>query len=145
MTDLRSRPLDELSDGQRQRAWIALALAQQTDILLLDEPTTFVDVAQQVEVLGLLADLVADHGRTVVMVLHDINQACRYADYVVAMRAGRVHAAGSPADVVDAAFVQDVFGLDARVIADPSPARRCAFPWAAACVTPTGPSRRALR
>jgi len=119
MTDLRDRPLDELSGGQRQRAWIAMTLAQETEILLLDEPTTFLDLAHQIEVLDLLSTLVADHGRTVVMVLHDINQACRYADHVVAMRDGRIHAAGAPEDVVDARLVQDVFGLAACVIADP--------------------------
>ena len=117
--ELRSRPLDGLSGGQRQRAWIAMALAQHTDIMLLDEPTTFLDLAHQIEVLDLLADLVAGHGRTVVMVLHDINQACRYADHVVAMRDGRVHAAGTPGDVVDATLVKDVFGVEARVIEDP--------------------------
>jgi iron complex transport system ATP-binding protein len=116
---LRGRPLDVLSGGQRQRAWIAMTLAQQTEIVLLDEPTTFLDLAHQIEVLDLLAELVAEHGRTVVMVLHDINQACRYADHLVAMRDGRVHTTGSPADVVDAALVQEVFGLPARVIEDP--------------------------
>jgi iron complex transport system ATP-binding protein len=119
MTELRSRPLDELSGGQRQRAWIAMTLAQQTEILLLDEPTTFLDLAHQIEVLDLLADLVADLGRTVVMVLHDVNQACRYADHVVAMLDGRIHAAGAPKDVIDAELVDDVFGLAACVIADP--------------------------
>jgi iron complex transport system ATP-binding protein len=117
--ELRRRPLDELSGGQRQRAWIAMTLAQQTENLLLDEPTTFLDLAHQVEVLELLAGLVAGHGRTVVMVLHDLNQACRYADHVVALRDGRVHAAGAPAQIVDAGFVRDVFGLAARVVADP--------------------------
>jgi iron complex transport system ATP-binding protein len=116
---LRDRPLDELSGGQRQRAWIAMTLAQQTEILLLDEPTTFLDLAHQVEVLDLLAGLVAGHGRTVVMVLHDLNQACRYADHLVALRDGRLHASGAPAEIVDAAFVQDVFGLPARVVQDP--------------------------
>jgi ABC-type cobalamin/Fe3+-siderophores transport system ATPase subunit len=119
MSGLRSRPLDDLSGGQRQRAWIAMALAQQTDILLLDEPTTFLDLAHQIEVLDLLTDLVAAHARTVVMVLHDVNQACRYADHIVAMRDGRIHAAGAPADVMDATLVQDVFGIEARVIEDP--------------------------
>jgi iron complex transport system ATP-binding protein len=119
MSELRSRPLDDLSGGQRQRAWIAMALAQQTDILLLDEPTTFLDIAHQIEVLDLLTDLVAAHGRTVVMVLHDVNQACRYADHIVAMRDGRIHAAGAPADVMDATLVKDVFGIEARVIEDP--------------------------
>jgi iron complex transport system ATP-binding protein len=118
-SDLRERPLDELSGGQRQRAWIAMTLAQQTEILLLDEPTTFLDLAHQIEILDLLADLVADHGRTVVMVLHDLNQACRYADRLVAMRDGRVHRSGPPAEVVDAELVREVFGLSAQVIADP--------------------------
>ena len=118
-TDLRARPLDELSGGQRQRAWIAMALAQETELLLLDEPTTFLDLAHQIDVLELLDGLVAERGRTVVMVLHDINQACRYADQLVALRDGRIHAAGAPGDVVDAAFVHDVFGLEARVVEDP--------------------------
>jgi iron complex transport system ATP-binding protein len=117
--ELRDRPLDELSGGQRQRAWIAMTLAQETEIVLLDEPTTFLDLAHQVEVLDLLAELVAAHGRTVVMVLHDLNQASRYADHLVAMREGRVHTTGAPADVVDAALVREVFGLRARVIEDP--------------------------
>ena len=117
--DLRGRPLDELSGGQRQRAWIAMTLAQQTELLLLDEPTTFLDLAHQIDVLDLLDGLVAEHGRTVVMVLHDINQACRYADHLVAVRDGRIHAAGPPGDIVDDALIRDVFGLDAQVIEDP--------------------------
>jgi iron complex transport system ATP-binding protein len=116
---LRDRPIDELSGGQRQRAWIAMTLAQQTELLLLDEPTTFLDLAHQIDVLDLLDGLVADRGRTVVMVIHDLNQACRYADHLVAVRGGRVHAAGPPADVVDDAFVRDVFGLESRVVEDP--------------------------
>lgn len=119
MGALRERPLDELSGGQRQRGWIAMTLAQQTELVLLDEPTTFLDLAHQVDVLDLLDGLVADHGRTVVMVLHDLNQACRYADQLVAVVDGRVHAAGPPGDVVDADFVRDVFGLDAHVAEDP--------------------------
>jgi iron complex transport system ATP-binding protein len=119
MDELRGRPLDELSGGQRQRAWIAMTLAQQTELLLLDEPTTFLDLAHQVEVLELLDHLVAEHGRTVVMVVHDINQACRYADQLVAVCGGRVHAAGAPVDIVDAAFIREVFGLDAHVTEDP--------------------------
>ena len=117
--DLRGRPVDELSGGQRQRAWIAMTLAQETELLLLDEPTTFLDLAHQIEVLDLLDGLVAERGRTVVMVLHDLNQACRYADSLVALRDGRVHVAGAPSDVVDASFVQDVFGLDAHILDDP--------------------------
>jgi iron complex transport system ATP-binding protein len=118
-TELRHRAVDQLSGGQRQRAWIAMTLAQETELLLLDEPTTFLDLAHQVDVLELLDALVAEHGRTVVMVLHDLNQACRYADHLVAVRDGRVHAAGLPADVVDAAFVRDVFGVDVHVAEDP--------------------------
>lgn len=116
---LAERLVDELSGGQRQRAWIAMVLAQDTELILLDEPTTFLDLAHQVEVLELLDALVQDHGRTVVAVLHDLNQACRYADRLVALVAGRVHAVGAPAEVVDDAFVRDVFGLQARVIDDP--------------------------
>jgi len=116
---LRDRVLDELSGGQRQRAWIAMALAQDTELLLLDEPTTYLDLAHQVEVLDLLADLNEQQGRTVVLVLHDLNQAARYAHHLVAMRDGRVHAQGAPADVVDARLVADVFGLAAAVVRDP--------------------------
>lgn len=116
---LRRRLVDELSGGQRQRAWIAMALAQETDLLLLDEPTTFLDLAHQIDVLGLLDELVATHHRTVVLVLHDINQACRYADRIVALVRGRVHAAGAPDVIVDAALMRDVFGVDALVTSDP--------------------------
>ena len=118
ITDLRDRPLDRLSGGQRQRAWIAMALAQDTPILLLDEPTTFLDLAHQLEVLDLLADLNAQ-GRTIGIVLHDLNHACRYAHHLVALRDGRVHAAGAPEEIVDEELVQAVFGLRSRVIPDP--------------------------
>ena len=117
--DLAHRPVDELSGGQRQRVWIAMALAQETDLLLLDEPTTYLDVAHQVEVLDLLLDLNAARGATVVMVLHDLNVAGRYADRLLAMREGRVVAAGPPSEVVTPALVRDVFGLEAQVIDDP--------------------------
>jgi len=117
--DLADRPVDELSGGQRQRAWIAMALAQGTEILLLDEPTTYLDMAHQVEVLDLLADLNATEGRTVVLVLHDLNQACRYAHHLVAMAGGRIVAEGPPADVVTEDLVRQVFGLDTRIIPDP--------------------------
>ena len=119
MTELADRLVDELSGGQRQRAWIALALAQGAPLMLLDEPTTFLDLAHQVEVLDLLADLNAREGRTIVMVLHDLNLACRYADHVVAMGAGAIIAEGDPTEVVDAALVAKVFGLQSRVIPDP--------------------------
>jgi len=117
--DLADRPVDELSGGQRQRVWIAMALAQDTDLLLLDEPTTYLDVAHQVEMLDLLTDLNRTRGTTIVMVLHELNLAARYADHLVAMKAGRVVAEGSPRAVVTEEAVRAVFGLDNRVIPDP--------------------------
>lgn len=117
--DLADRAVDELSGGQRQRVWIAMALAQRTDVLLLDEPTTFLDLAHQLEVLDLLTDLNVQRGTTIVMVLHDINLAARYADHLVAMRSGRVVAAGAPAQILNASLMREVFGLDTRVITDP--------------------------
>jgi len=117
--DLVDRHLNELSGGQRQRVWIAMALAQETDVLLLDEPTTFLDLNFQVEVLDLLTDLNRDRGTTVVMVLHDLNLACRYADHVIAMRDGRIVVEGRPGEVVDAGVVQQVFDLTCDVIPDP--------------------------
>ncbi|QEO15351.1 ABC transporter ATP-binding protein [Agromyces intestinalis] len=117
--DLMRRRVLELSGGQRQRVWIAMALAQETDILLLDEPTTFLDVNYQVEVLDLLADLNRERGTTVVMVLHELGLACRYADHVIAMRDGRIIAEGSPNAVVTAPLVERVFDLRCEVIADP--------------------------
>ncbi|HEY0186681.1 MAG TPA: ABC transporter ATP-binding protein [Cellulomonas sp.] len=117
--DLADRPVDELSGGQRQRAWIAMVLAQETGILLLDEPTTYLDVAHQVELLDLCLRFRRDRGTTIVAVLHDLNQAFRYADRVVMMKDGRVVAAGPPAQVADAELVRDVFGLPCLVIPDP--------------------------
>ncbi len=117
--DLADRAVDELSGGQRQRVWIAMALAQETDILLLDEPTTFLDVAHQVEVLDLLRDLNHDRGTTIVMVLHDMNMAARYADHLIALSGGRIVAAGEPADVLTPEMIREVFDLDCRVIEDP--------------------------
>ncbi|WP_370410409.1 ABC transporter ATP-binding protein [Streptomyces fradiae] len=114
--DLATRSIDELSGGQRQRVWIAMALAQDTPVLLLDEPTTYLDLAHQVDVLELVAELNRVDGRTVVMVLHELNLACRYADHLIAMRDGQVIAAGTPSDVVTPDLVQDVFGLRAAVI-----------------------------
>ncbi|WP_022867298.1 ABC transporter ATP-binding protein [Schaalia vaccimaxillae] len=116
---LADRPIDELSGGQRQRVWIAMALAQRTDVLLLDEPTTFLDLANQIEVLDLLRDLNERRGTTVVIVLHDINLAARYADHIVAMKKGRIVASGAPTDIVDEALIRQVFDLQSRVIADP--------------------------
>ncbi|MDQ7877948.1 ABC transporter ATP-binding protein [Microbacterium sp. QXD-8] len=117
--DLADRSVDELSGGQRQRAWIAMALAQETDILLLDEPTTFLDVAHQVEVLDLLTDLNRERGTTIVMVLHDMNLAARYSDHLFALRAGRIVAAGAPGDVMTSELIREVFDLDALVVPDP--------------------------
>ncbi|MER7459807.1 ABC transporter ATP-binding protein [Micromonospora sp. NPDC126480] len=116
---LADRPVDTLSGGQRQRVWIAMTLAQDTEALLLDEPTTFLDLAHQVEVLDLLHRLRAERGRTVVAVLHDLNQAARYADHLVAMRSGAVVAAGPPRDILTAELVRDVFGLDCVVVPCP--------------------------
>ena len=126
--DLAERPIDELSGGQRQRVWIAMALAQQTDILLLDEPTTFLDINHQIEVLDLLTDLNRMRGTTVVMVLHDLNLAARYADHLVAIADGRVHISGRPEDVLTEETVRDVFGLDSRVIEDPTSGRPIMLP-----------------
>ncbi|MFD0340040.1 ABC transporter ATP-binding protein [Streptomyces sp. NPDC127117] len=116
--DLAGRPVQELSGGQRQRVWMAMVLAQQTPHLLLDEPTSFLDITHQYQLLGLLARL-RDEGRTVVAVLHDINQACRFADHLIAMKDGRVVAEGDPGDVVDAALIKDVFDLPSVIVPDP--------------------------
>jgi iron complex transport system ATP-binding protein len=118
LTMFADRPVDTLSGGQRQRAWIAMALAQQTDILLLDEPTTYLDLAYQMDVLDLLDDLNAQ-GRTIVMVLHDLNQAARYADTMVALRGGQIVAQGAPDDVMTPDTILQVFGLTAEVVTDP--------------------------
>lgn len=119
ITDLADRSVDELSGGQRQRVWIAMALAQETDILLLDEPTTFLDVAHQVEVLDLLTDLSVSRGTTIVMVLHDLNLAARYSDELVAMRGGQVHALGAPDDILTHTLVEEVFGMANQITTDP--------------------------
>jgi len=118
--DLAERDIEELSGGQRQRVWIAMAVAQQTDLLLLDEPTTYLDIAHQLDVLELVAALNRDHGRTIVMVLHDLNLACRYAHHIVAMRAGRIVAEGAPADVVTTGLLREVFGVEGAVMTDPA-------------------------
>ena len=117
--ELRSRHVDELSGGQRQRVWAAMALAQQTPILLLDEPTTFLDIAHQIELLDLFADL-HEAGNTLVAVLHDLNHAARYATHLIAMKDGAIVAEGAPRDVVTPELVRDVFGLKCRVIEDPA-------------------------
>lgn len=116
---LADRPIEDMSGGQRQRVWIAMALAQQTDVLLLDEPTTYLDLAHQIEVLDLLADLNERRGTTIVIVMHDLNLACRYADHLIAMRDGRIVANGTPGAVITPELVAEVFGLAATVIDDP--------------------------
>lgn len=126
--DLADRAIDELSGGQRQRVWIAMALAQETDILLLDEPTTFLDISHQVEVLDLLTDLNRERGTTVVMVLHDINLAARYADYLVAMKSGRLFVSGKPEDVLNETNMREVFDIASSVITDPTTGRPMMLP-----------------
>ncbi|WP_440710786.1 ABC transporter ATP-binding protein [Herbiconiux sp. YIM B11900] len=116
---IADRRVEELSGGQRQRVWIAMALAQETDILLLDEPTTFLDVTHQIEVLDLLHELNRTRGTTVVMVLHDLNLAARYADHLVVMSQGSIVAEGAPREVISTEIVRTAFGLEALVIEDP--------------------------
>ncbi|OLO34901.1 iron dicitrate ABC transporter ATP-binding protein [Streptomyces sp. MNU77] len=125
---LAERAVDELSGGQRQRVWIAMALAQQTDLLLLDEPTTFLDASHQIEVLDLLTDLNRSRGTTIVMVLHDLNLAARYADHLIALAGGGLHASGTPAEVLTEETVRAVFDLDSRIIEDPVSGRPLMLP-----------------
>lgn len=119
IAEFADRSIDELSGGQRQRVWIAMALAQQTDILLLDEPTTYLDITYQVEILDLLMDLNKKFGTTIVMVLHDINLSARYADYLFAMRDGSLIAEGAPNDIISSELIKDTFNLDCQVMNDP--------------------------
>ena len=117
--DLADRRVDELSGGQRQRVWIAMVLAQATDIVLLDEPTTYLDVTHQLDLLDLLAELNHERGTTVVMVLHELNLAARYADHLVMMRDGAIVEQGVPANIVTTESIRHVFGLDCQVVPDP--------------------------
>jgi iron complex transport system ATP-binding protein len=119
MAEHADRPVDALSGGQRQRAWIAMTLAQETPVILLDEPTTYLDLSHQIEVLQLLERLNQEERRTIVMVVHDLNHATRHAHHVVALRAGRVAAAGRPAEVVTPQLLRSVFGVEGAVIPDP--------------------------
>ncbi|GAB2706433.1 ABC transporter ATP-binding protein [Nocardia thraciensis] len=119
VTELSARAVDELSGGQRQRVWIAMVLAQDTPVILLDEPTTYLDIAHQIQLLDLCRALQRDSGRTVVAVLHDLNHAFRYADHLVAMKEGRVVAAGAPRQIVTAELVREVFDLGCRIVDDP--------------------------
>jgi len=119
LTNFSDKPIDELSGGQRQRVWIAMLLAQETPIMLLDEPTTHLDIAHQIEVLDLLKELTREHNRTIVMVLHDINLAVRYADNLIAMRDGKIKTFGEPHNVVTAQMMHEVFSIQAQILQDP--------------------------
>jgi len=132
VTAIAGRPVDQLSGGQRQRVWIAMVLAQQTPLILLDEPTTFLDIAHQIELLDLFADLNAEQGRTIVAVLHDLNHACRFADQIIAMKAGSIVAQGNPAEIVTADLVEEVYGLRCQVIDDPETGTPLVVPRASA-------------
>lgn len=131
VSELAERHVDELSGGQRQRVWIAMALAQETPILLLDEPTTFLDITHQLEILELV-DRLRNDGRTIIAVLHDLNQAARYADHLIAMRDGSILAQGAPEDLITVETVEQVFGLVARVISDPDTGAPIVLPRARA-------------
>ncbi|MFS0785865.1 ABC transporter ATP-binding protein [Shouchella sp. 1P09AA] len=119
MAEFADRSIDALSGGQRQRVWIAMALAQETDILLLDEPTTYLDLAHQLEVLQVLERLNQEQKRTIVMVIHDLNHAARFADYMVSIRSGKIVKEGAPEDVMNAEVLRDVFQIDASIVTDP--------------------------
>lgn len=130
ITELADRPVSALSGGQRQRAWIAMVLAQDTDIILLDEPTTYLDMSHQYELLDITRDLVNLHGKTVVVVLHDLNQACRYADQLVIVHKQNIYDHGSPAKTFTEQMLSEVFNLDAKVIEDPESKTPMAIPRA---------------
>ncbi|MEU4310981.1 ABC transporter ATP-binding protein [Nocardia sp. NPDC024068] len=133
LTELSTRPVEALSGGQRQRVWIAMALAQQTPILLLDEPTTYLDLGHQIEVLELCVDL-NQRGTTLVAVLHDLNQAARYASHIIAMAGGEIVAAGPPADIITTELVEQVFGVYSQVIDDPQTGTPLVVPLAQGAV-----------
>jgi len=119
MAPFAEKAVDSLSGGQRQRAWIAMTLAQGTDTILLDEPTTYLDLTHQIEVLDILFELNEQQGSTVVMVLHDLNLACRYADHIVALADKKIYAQGRPEEIITEQLVRDVFQMESRIIADP--------------------------
>jgi len=119
VTELSGKAVDTLSGGQRQRVWIAMVLAQQTPLVLMDEPTTWLDITHQIDLLELLRELNRDQGHTLVVVLHDLNHACRYATHLIAMREGKVIASGRPSDIVTPALIEEVYGLACMIIEDP--------------------------
>lgn len=132
MTEFHDRPIDQLSGGQRQRAWIAMALAQETDILFLDEPTTFLDMAHQLEVLQLLEQLNATANRTIVMVVHDLNHASRYAHHMIGIKKGKAIATGSPVEVMNSDVLREVFNIEADIVIDPRSGVPLCLPYALA-------------
>ncbi|AFJ46488.1 ATP-binding cassette domain-containing protein [Shimwellia blattae] len=119
ITELADRPVDNLSGGQRQRVWIAMVLAQQTDILLLDEPTTWLDISHQIELMELLSQLNQQKGYTLAAVLHDLNQACRYASHLIALRDGKIVAEGDPREIITAGLIEEIYGMPCVIIRDP--------------------------
>lgn len=138
MDALRTRAVDQLSGGQRQCAWVALVLAQGTDLILLDEPTTFLDVAHQLDVLELLRRLNAEQGKTIVMVLHDINMASEYAHWMFALRDGTIVAEGKPNDILTRELVREVFGIDSHIIDHPTSQTRLCVPLPTPAREPLG-------
>lgn len=132
LSEFHDRPIDQLSGGQRQRAWIAMALAQDTDILFLDEPTTFLDMAHQLEVLQLLEELNVTAKRTIVMVVHDLNHASRYAHHMIAIKQGQAAATGSPEEVMTPDVLREVFGIEADIVIDPRTGVPLCLPFALA-------------
>ncbi|WP_128659052.1 ABC transporter ATP-binding protein [Paenibacillus sp. 598K] len=132
MAEFADRPVDQLSGGQRQRAWIAMTLTQGTDIIFLDEPTTFLDMAHQLEVLQLLQTLNEREGRTIVMVVHDLNHASRFAQHMIAIKKGRVAGEGSPVEVMTPHILREVFGIEADVVPDPRTGVPLCLPFALA-------------
>jgi iron complex transport system ATP-binding protein len=150
IVELAGRRVQELSGGQRQRAWLAMALAQETELMLLDEPTSFLDINHEIELLDLLTDLNREASKTIVLVLHDLNLACRYADHIVAMRMGQIFTEGRPEEVIDAATIAAVFGLDCEVIPSPVSGTPLVVPRGrhdagANGTAPTAPEREAAR
>ncbi len=142
VAQLSGTPVDRLSGGQRQRAWIAMVLAQQTPLLLLDEPTTFLDLAHQLDVLELCRTLAEQRGRTVVAVIHDLSQAVRYATHLIAMREGEIVASGPPAEIVTTELVREVFGVEAKVMLDEDSGVPIVLPLRTSRTTPTQPAER---